>query len=120
MVERIHGLPENVLGFSAKREVTGADYESVIIPAVEELLAHQSKIRLLYHLGEEFSGFDAKAMWDDAKVGLQHLTVWERVAVVTNVDWIRTAMKVFGFILPGEVRCFSNRELSEARQWLCE
>jgi len=120
MLERIQGLPDNVLGFKATGEVTGGDYESVLIPAVEELLARQKSIRFLYHLGEEFTGFDAKAMWDDAKVGLQHLTAWERVAVVTDVGWLRTAVNAFGFIMPGHVKVFSNGDLEAARKWLCE
>lgn len=120
MLERMKGLPENVLGFEARGEVTGTDYESVLIPAVEEMLARRKRFRLLYHLGNEFAGFDAKAVWDDAKVGLQHLTAWERVAVVTDVDWIRTAMKTFGFVMPGHVRVFSNSELAAARKWLSE
>lgn len=120
MIERIQDLPENVLGFTAKGDVTGADYESVIIPAVEEMLTRKKKIRLLYYLGEDFTGFEMKAMWDDARIGLQHLTAWERVAVVTDVEWIRTAMKVFGFVMPGQVRIFSNSELAGARQWLSE
>jgi hypothetical protein len=120
MLERMKGLPDDVLGFEAKGEVTGADYESVLIPAVDEILARRQRIRFLYHLGNEFEGFDAKAMWDDAKVGLQHLTAWERVAVVTDVGWIRTAMKTFGFVMPGLVRVFSNGELAAARQWVSE
>ena len=35
MIELIPDLPENVLGFSAKGEVTVEDYETVLIPAVE-------------------------------------------------------------------------------------
>ena len=31
MIERIPGLPENVLGFAAKGTVTADDYESVLI-----------------------------------------------------------------------------------------
>ena len=120
MLERMLGLPDNVLGFEAKGEVTGADYESVLIPAVEEMFARRTSVRFLYHIGNEFTGFDAKAMWDDAKVGLQHLTAWERVAVITDVGWIRTAVKAFGFVMPGNVRVFSNSELTEARQWLSE
>jgi hypothetical protein len=120
MLERMKGLPDNVLGFEAKGEVTGADYESVLIPAVDEMLARRKNIRFLYHLGSEFTGFDAKAMWDDAKVGLQHLTAWERVAMVTDVGWIRTGMKAFGFVMPGSFRIFSNSELAEARQWVSE
>ena len=120
MLERIEGLPDNVLGFTAKGEVTGSDYETVLIPAVEDMFARNRKVRFLYHIGEDFSGFDARAMWDDAKVGLQHLSGWERVAVVTDVGWIRTAMKVFGFVIPGHVRIFSNSELPLARKWLIE
>ncbi|GFE59075.1 STAS/SEC14 domain-containing protein [Geobacter sp. AOG1] len=118
MLERIQGLPDNVLGFEAKGEVTGADYESVLIPAVENMLAQRKSIRFLYHLGNEFTGFNVKAMWDDAKVGLQHLAAWERVAVVTDVEWIRVAMKAFGFVMPGKLRAFGNDELVEARRWL--
>jgi len=120
MLQRVQGLPDNVLGFEAKGEVTGADYEAVLIPAVEEMLCRRSTIRFLYYLGEEFRGFDAKAVWDDAKVGLQHISAWERVAVVTDVGWIRMAVKAFGFVIPGHVRIFGNNELAKAQQWLNE
>lgn len=120
MLERIQGLPENVLGFSAKGEVTGTDYETVLIPVVEKMLADRQSIRFLYHIGEEFTGFNAEAIWNDAKVGLQHLTSWERVAVVTDVGWIRTAVKVFGFVLTGQVKVYCNNELTEALKWLSE
>ncbi|MDY0189211.1 MAG: STAS/SEC14 domain-containing protein [Desulfuromonas sp.] len=120
MIERIQDLPANVLGFSAIGKVTGSDYENVLIPAVEALLTRQKKVRLLYCLGEQFSGFDMQAMWDDTKLGLQHLTAWEKIAVVSDLEWIKTAVKVFGFVMPGKVRVFANGELAEARQWLSE
>ena len=120
MLRRIEGLPDNVLGFEAAGDVTGEDYERVLIPAVEAALAQQKSIRFLYHIGSEFTSFDVKALWDDAKVGLSHLTAWERVAVVTEVGWIRTAVKAFGFVMPGEVRVFGNGELAQAKAWLSE
>jgi hypothetical protein len=113
-------LPENVLGFTAKGTVTAEDYESTIIPAVEEVLSRHRKVRLLYHLGEEFSGFEAGALWDDAKVGLRHPTAWERVAVVSDAEWVRMATKVFGFAMPAQVRVYHNREMATARAWVCE
>jgi hypothetical protein len=118
MIERIPDLPSNVLGFSAKGTVTRADYESVINPAVKALLSKQRKVRLLYHLGEDFSGFETAAMWEDTKIGLKHLASWDRIAVVTDVEWIRAAMKVFGFLLHGHVRVFQNEELTSAREWV--
>jgi SpoIIAA-like len=118
MIERIPDLPSNVLGFSAKGTVTRADYETVINPAVEALLSKQRKVRFLYHLGEDFSGFETAAMWEDTKIGLKHLASWDRIAVVTDVEWIRAAMKVFGFLLHGHVRVFQNSELTTARDWV--
>jgi len=120
MVEQITDLPDPVLGFRAKGTVTADDYESIIIPAVEALFSRQKKVRFLYHLGEEFSGFEAAAVWDDAKLGMKHLSGWERVAVVTDVEWIRAAMKIFGFAIPGSVRVFHNLELAEATRWISE
>jgi len=120
MVEQISNLPDNVIGFTAKGTVTADDYESVIIPTVEALFAKQDKVRFLYHLGEEFSGFEAAAMWDDTKLGLKHLRGWERMAVVSDVEWIRAAVKIFGLAMPGHVRVFHNRELAEAIEWVSE
>jgi hypothetical protein len=120
MVEQIPDLPDNVLGFTARGKVTANDYESIIIPAVEALFARQSKVRFLYHLGEDFSGFEAAAMWDDTKLGLKHLAGWERMAVVSDVEWIRAAIKIFGLAMPGHVRVFHNRELAQATRWITE
>ncbi len=106
MVEKIPDLPDNVLGFTAKGKVTANDYESVIIPAVEALFSRQGKVRFLYHLGEDFTGFEAAAVWDDMKLGLKHLAGWEKVALVSDVEWIRAAVKVFGLAIPGDVRVF--------------
>ncbi len=120
MVETLSDLPPNVLGFTAKGTVTADDYESVIMPAVEALFARQSKVRFLYHLGEDFAGFDAGAVWDDMKLGLRHLTGWERMAVVSDVEWIRAAIKVFALAIPGHVRVFHNGQFGQAKQWVAE
>ncbi len=80
MIEKIPDLPDNVVGFTAKGTVTANDYESVIIPEVEAMFARQGKVRFLYHLGEEFTGLEPAAAWDDTKLGLKHLTGWEKVA----------------------------------------
>jgi len=120
MLLPIRELPDNVLGFEGRGEVTGTEYETVLMPAVEKMLCRCGSVRFLYHLGNEFTGFDARAMWDDARVGLQHINAWERVAVVTDVRWIRIAIKLFGGIIPGHVRIFGNNEFVEARQWVSD
>ena len=120
MIELMADLPGHVVGFTAIGKLTGEDYEQVVIPAVEEGLEQHSHLNLLYHLGPDFEGFDAGAVWNDAKVGLKHLTAWKRVAVVTDVDWIRGSARAFGFVMPCHVRVFENAGLGEARAWVTE
>ena len=120
MIEKIENLPDNTLGFVARGTVTAKDYETVIIPAIEAAFSRTNKVRLLYHLGPDFSGFEGAAMWDDAKIGLKHIRGWERIAVVSDVEWVRVGINVFRLAIPGHVRVFHNSELSEATQWVTE
>ncbi len=120
MIERIIDLPDRVLGFKASGEVTADDYREVLVPTLEAKLTKQEKVRLLYVLGEGFKGYTGGAAWEDAKVGMKHLTAFERIAVVTDIDWVATMVKAFGFAMPGEVRVFDNDDLDDARRWISE
>jgi len=120
MMELIPNLPDHVVGVKATGRVTAADYEQVLIPAIEETLRSHKKVNCLYQIDEAFEGFDAGAVWDDTKTGLAHLFSWGRVACVTDVEWIRKAAKAFGFFWHGHVRVFSNNEFEEAVDWIKE
>jgi SpoIIAA-like len=120
MLEMLDGLPDQVLGFAAKGEVTAEDYRQLLVPAVESKLGTHRKLRLLYILGADFSGFTGAAAWEDAKVGMRHFTSFERIAVVSDIDWVRHMVKAFGFVVPGEVRVYDVDAADEARSWVCE
>ncbi len=118
MIELLQGFPDNVVACAAKGQVTKKDYEQALIPDVERALERNAKIRCYYELSPEFAGFDAGAAWEDAKLGIEHLTRWERVAVVTDVEWIRLATSAFRFLMPGQVRVFSAADSAEAKRWI--
>ncbi len=120
MIEALKGFPPKVLAFACKGHVTKADYETVLIPAVEKALQQPGKIRLYYQVDADFSGIDPGAMWDDFKVGMEHVLRWERFAVITDVDWIRHTLQVFSFVIPGVVRIFPLNEAAKAREWIVE
>ncbi len=120
MLEIIQGMPDNVVAVSARGNVTGDDYDTLLIPVIEGKLKTHEKIRLIYVLGPEYTGFTAGAMWDDAKIGIRHLTAYEKVAVVTDVNWISGAVKFFAFMCPCQVKIFGNDSLAEAKVWISE
>ncbi len=118
MIEMLEGFPESVVAAVAKGRLTKRDYDETLVPAIEAAFKRREKVRCYYELGREFSGMDAGAAWEDFRVGVAHLSSWERVAIVTDVDWIRLAMNAFRFLVPGEIRVFPTGEASEARRWI--
>jgi len=120
MLKIMNDLPENVLGVSAEGKITGTDYETVLIPAIEQKLKENKKIRMVYDLGSSFTGFDLSALLDDAKMGMKHLSAWDRIALVSDHEMINTFAKFFGHMLSCELRIFKNAELEEAKKWISE
>ena len=118
MIEQLTNFPDNVLAFLCKGHVSKQDYESVLVPAVTKALQTQDKLRIYYEIAGDFSGIEPGAMWEDFKVGMEHLTRWERMAVVTDVDWIKHAVHFFSFLMPGTLRTFASRDAAEARTWI--
>lgn len=49
-----------------------------------------------------------------------HLNRWERIAVVTNSDWIKYSIKMFSFMIPCPVKVFPLNDTAEARVWIEE
>lgn len=118
MIEILAGFPDNIVACTGKGRITKQDYERVLIPSVEQALRHNAKIRCFYELGPDFAGFDMGAAWEDFTLGVEHLTRWERVALVTDVEWMRIAANAFRFLMPGRVRVFSNKQTDEALGWI--
>jgi len=117
-MELIDDLPDVVVGVRAVGEVEDADYETVLEPAIEDRLSRHDKIRLLYVLGSEFTGYDTDALWDDTKLGLKTFNSYERMAIVTDATWVRRSVKAFGWLIPGEVHVFHLDQLDAARTWI--
>ena len=118
MIESLPNFPEHVLAFVCRGRVTKADYDAVLVPAVVRALERHQKVRLYYETAADFAGFDAGAVWEDFKVGMEHLTRWERVAVVTDVEWIKQTMRFFSFLMPGAMKAFPFAEAAQARAWI--
>ena len=117
MIEALPDMPDGVLGFEAVGEVHAEDYVTTLVPAIE---AQAGPVRLVYVLGERFDGYSSGAMWQDAKLPLQHHEQWHRLALVTDVDWVRHLAAVFGWMIPGKFEVFPTDRLTAAIAWVAE
>jgi hypothetical protein len=112
----IEDMPVGTIGLRASGKVTEDDYQNVLVPAVNAALA-AGKVRLMYVLAEEFS-YSPGAMWADTKLWFKDLKSWERVAIVSDADWLENAVKAFGWMMPGEVKVFESDDVHDAKAWL--
>jgi hypothetical protein len=98
--------------------VTREDYEAILIPLLKAEYDRGHRVRLLFQLGANFSGYTLGAAWDDLKIGLKYLRLFERCAIVSDIGWIRTSTQFIGSFMPCPTRVFSNAELESAAAWL--
>lgn len=118
MIRLLPDLPQNVVGAEAVGRLESADYLDVLEPAVDGALKRNDRLRLLLVLGAEFEGYSAGAAWEDTKLGIGHWSAWERIAVVTDRNWISDTIKALSWMLPGEVRVFRTEQRDEAVSWI--
>ena len=114
MIELLEGLPNNVVGIAVRGRVTTQECRDILTPAIEKSLRWRDKIRLYYELGSRFPG----SGWDDLDIGFEHASRCERIAIVTDIAWVRLTVKAIRFLIPGEIRVFATIEAPEARAWI--
>ena len=89
MIHVLQDLPDNAIGIEAEGKVTKEDYEGTIKPLIDEKQRAHDKVRLLYVLGDEFEGYTPGAIWEDSTLAFKRPGSWERIAVVSDHEWIR-------------------------------
>jgi hypothetical protein len=114
MLELIDGLPGNVVGIAVSGRLTLQDCQDVLVPAMQKSLKRHEKIRLYYELNSRFPG----AAWDELDLGLEHASRCERVAIVTDIGWVRLTVKALRFLIPSEIRVFPTAQADEGRAWI--
>ena len=120
MIETLTDFPADAVAVRCSGFVSKADYDQVLVPAVQRALKANERLRLYYEIAPDFSGISPGAMWEDFWIGVRHLTRWKRIAVVTDVPLIKQIVRIFGFLLPAATKVFPVAEAAEARAWLIE
>ena len=114
MLELIAGLPKNVVGIVATGRVTMQDCRDILVPAIRQSRKRHDKIRLYYELNSRFPG----SAWDDLDLGLEHAACCERVAIVTDIGWVRLTVKAVRFLIPSKIRVFAGIQAEEGLAWI--
>ena len=120
MLKVLPDFPENVLGVVASGMVTAEDYRDTLAPAVRTKLERHKPLAFYYEFGPGFVGMRPGALWEDAKLGVDHWGDWGRIAIVTDIGWIAESARLFAPMLRQPVRVFHNAEWEEGRRWVAQ
>jgi SpoIIAA-like len=120
MIERIDNVPAGVIGVRASGKLTKDDYRDGLEPALKEA-TDSGEARVLFVL-PDFDGLEPGAWIEDVKTGLkveiENRSAWKKLAVVTGVDWIAKAMRLFAWAMPGELGVYEMDQLDQAKSWV--
>jgi len=116
MMKELSDLPAGVIGFEASGKIRAEDYRDVVLPALERAAA-TGEVRFVIVM-RDFDGMSGGAVWQDLKVGIEHLRAWKRIALVTDITWMRDLTSLFGWMTPGEVKTFTLAQQADAIAWV--
>jgi hypothetical protein len=116
MLRAIEGLPDGVIGFEAEGEIRSTDYTETLGPALQDVVDAGRDIRIVL-VFESWDGLSAGGVWEDLKVGTEHMRRWKKIALVTDIDWMLRVTALFGWMTPGDVKTFSLAEREGAIAW---
>jgi hypothetical protein len=122
MIEPLPDLPDGTLGFRFSGPVSREEYVSILLPPMQAALSGERGLRLLLVIEEDFGWFEPGAFWEDLKFGVgparAHHKAFERTAIVSDAGWVRHAMGLFSWMMPGKAHSFPRAELDQAEDWL--
>jgi hypothetical protein len=116
MIEIVEGLPDNVVGLVVKGRLTRNDCAEILLPRLQKAREWHYKLRLYYEIRSRFPG----AGWEEIDLGFAHLPQWDRVALVTDVAWIKHTVQALRLLIPGEIRVFASSQTPEGLAWITD
>jgi hypothetical protein len=118
VLRQMKDMPVGTIGFEAVGEVEDDDWEDTVEPVLRREIAEGRKLRLLYVLGPGTREVEGDAVKADTGFRARHASSFDRVAVVSDEDWVRPALRALSFLLPGKAKGFRVRHLADAKAWL--
>src|SRR6185295_5449613 len=117
MIEVLPDMPEGVTGIRVSGRLRGDDLRE-FKPAMEDVLK-AGEIRIVEVIAPDYEGFGPGGLIEDLKLGLgaliRHHSPFNRIAVVSDQDWVAHALHAFPWMVPCEVAVIDLDDLWGAK-----
>lgn len=117
MIVQIPDLPASMVGFRSEGEVTKEDFEIVKLQ-VANLVEKTGQLNYLLFLDNSPTDFTIGAWIQDALLGINHITKWNRAAIISDSETVINFTSVFSKVMPGEFRGYHKADYQKAVDWV--
>ena len=118
MFRPIENLPEGAIGYLASGRISREDRATTLEPGIEDAIAHNGHVRLLYVVASDFAGYEPNALLDDAIFGTRHFRDFERIAFLAEDGPYRRAAGAMDGLMPTTLKVFPVEDIEAAKTWL--
>ncbi|SDS00361.1 STAS/SEC14 domain-containing protein [Christiangramia echinicola] len=109
-------LAGNVIGVMVDKDIS-KDYLDEIHAIIEKKLKEHDSINLFCEIMPDNS-VPLKFMLENLKFKFDHSDQIQKLAMVTNLAWVRAIMDVDNFFVSTEMKSFELKDRLEAIQWI--
>ena len=114
MLEILQDVPPGIVAVRAGGTLTREEYDTVVEPVLDAARRDGRRLRCLCEVAADYRGLTAGAAWEDVRLGLRAMGLFDGCAVVTDIAWIREVSRLAAFFMPCPVRVFDERERAAA------
>lgn len=118
MVELLTDLPPHVAAYKAIGAISKEEYEQVVMHRVDQVAAEYGTINFLVLLETGMENYSIGAFIDYIKVSFEHFSKWNRMAIVTDQEWVGKAYNALSYLVHGEIRSYPVKDLNTAKAWV--
>lgn len=111
-------LAENVVGIMIDSDLDKDLIESVQAKILDKMEDHE-EISIFFEI-KKGSKVSFMAFVDQMKFNVNHTKSFKKIAVVSDLHWLRNSMFIKDLIMATDIRSFSNKERLEALAWIAE
>ena len=119
MIDVLQDMPDGVTGIRVSGRLSADDLRR--FGAAMEKLVNNDEIRIVEVIASDYEGFGPGGLVEDLKVGFgamfRHHSAFQRIAVVTDKEWVVHTLHALAWLVPGELAVFGLDELERAKDW---
>ena len=118
MIEFTSESHDHIVIAKASGKITVADYQNIIIPKLDSIIAKYGKTSALFEIDNDFSGWELQAAFIDFKYALNHRKDFARLALVNPPHYISCLTRMSCFLVTAEIKVFTANERDQALEWI--